>query len=135
MRDSYQVLLVEDDPWLAELYKDALETDQGCYVFWAPTAERALEHLDKNPDINLILLDMFLPEHNGIEFLHEVASYTDINTKPVVVLSSVYRHDFKMSIERWRNYGVVEYLYKPATKPEQLLSTVKKLVAEGVLTP
>ncbi len=123
---SYQVLLVEDDSWLADLYKDVLESDKNCEVFTAQTAGEALQLLDSHKKIDLILLDMFLPDHNGIEFLHEVASYSDINTLPIIILSSIYQHEFSMSDERWRHYGVVKYLYKPQTKPQDLLTSVKK---------
>ena len=123
---SYKILLVEDDLWLAELYKDVLTGEANTAVVLASTADQALEQIDKNTDLNLILLDMFLPDHNGIEFLHELASYSDINHLPVIVLSSVYQHDFAMSEERWRHYGVVKYLYKPSTKPNDLLVAVKK---------
>lgn len=121
-----KILLIEDDAWLAELYQSVLEAQKNCEVLHATTAEKALAILDKNTEVALVLLDMFLPEHNGIEFLHEMASYTDVNTVPVVVLSSVYKHDFKMSDERWRHYGVVKYLYKPDTKPKDLVAEVKK---------
>ena len=123
---STKILLVEDDPWLAELYQNTLLAETDCQVFLAGTAESALGVLDETPDVNLIVLDMFLPEHNGIEFLHELASYTDINVIPVIVLSSVYKHDFGMNEERWKHYGVVKYLYKPTTKPKDLLVEIKK---------
>lgn len=123
---SVKILLVEDDAWLAELYQTVLELDTNCKVLIAGTAAAALDTLDENPDTALIVLDMFLPEHNGIEFLHEIASYEDINSIPVIVLSSVYQHDFGMTDERWKHYGVVKYLYKPRTKPDDLLTEIKK---------
>lgn len=121
---SPQLLLVEDDAWLAELYSDSL-TAAGFSVQVAASAEAALTQLDTQPQTALIVLDMFLPDHNGIEFLHELASYTDINNLPVVVLSAVPARDFAMPVERWKHYGVVEYLYKPQTKPDQLVAAVK----------
>lgn len=126
-----KILLVEDDLWLAELYSDILETEKDCQVLRADSASDAIELLDKNTDVALIILDMFLPGHNGIEFLHEIASYSDTNTIPVIVLSSVYQHDFQMSEDRWRHYGVVEYLYKPKTRPQQLVAAVKKQLARA----
>jgi CheY-like chemotaxis protein len=126
---SVKILLVEDDIWLAELYRDVLQIEKNCTILTAGSAAQALERLDDNPEINLIVLDMFLPEHNGIEFLHEVASYNDINQVPVIVLSSVYKHDFGMSEERWRHYGVVQHLYKPQTKPQDLVIEIKKHLA------
>lgn len=126
---STKILLVEDDTWLAELYRDILQMQSGCTVLTASTAEDALDVIDETSGIDLIVLDMFLPVHNGIEFLHEVASYNDINTIPVIVLSSVYKHDFGMSEERWRHYGVALHLYKPETKPQDLLVAVKKQLA------
>ena len=123
---SIKILLIEDDLWLAELYASALMVEKTCTILTARSATEALTVLDKNPDIQLLVLDMFLPEHNGIEFLHEMASYTDINAIPVIVLSSVYQHDFGLSEERWRHYGVVKYLYKPKTKPADLVTAIKK---------
>jgi DNA-binding response OmpR family regulator len=124
-----KVLLVEDDLWLAQLYKDVLESNV-MEVDIASTADIALERLDSYlPD--LIVLDMFLPKHNGLELLHEIASYTDTAKVPVIVLSSAFKHDFGMPELRWREYGVVEYLYKPLTKPATLALTVKKhLISE-----
>jgi two-component system, OmpR family, response regulator ResD len=124
------ILLVEDDIWLAQLYKDVL-VKEGFEVSTVMTAAKALEQLDKKlPD--LMVLDMFLPAHNGLELLHEVASYSDTAKIPVVVLSSAFKHDFGMSDLRWREYGVVEYLYKPITKPVDLVACVKKqLIAEA----
>lgn len=123
-----RILLVEDDAWLSELYGDIL-TRHGCTVHRAETANAALDILNKEA-IDILILDMFLPHHNGVELLHEIASYTDTNTVPVIVLSSVYQHDFKMSEERWRHYGVVQYLYKPATKPQRLVAEVQKQLAK-----
>jgi CheY-like chemotaxis protein len=130
---SVKILLVEDDAWLAELYQTVLQSEENCQVFMASSADTALETLDQHSDVNLIVLDMFLPEHNGIEFLHELASYTDINTIPVIVLSSVYKHDFGMNEERWKHYGVVKYLYKPSTKPKDLLVEIKKQLSVGAV--
>jgi DNA-binding response OmpR family regulator len=126
------ILIVEDDIWLAQLYKDALKKES-IEVILALTAAEALEQLDGQlPD--LLILDMFLPAHNGMELLHEVASHSDTAKIPVIVLSSAFKHDFGMSDLRWREYGVVEYLYKPVTKPAGLVACVKKqLIAEATV--
>lgn len=125
---TYTILLVEDDVWLAELYRDILQTIDGCKVLHAPNAEAALAHIDTS-QLNLIILDMFLPQHNGIELLHELASYDDSSKVPVVILSSVSPNDFGMSDERWRQYGVQRYLDKSKTKPQDLVVAVKKQLA------
>jgi len=129
---KYKILLVEDDAWLAQLYQDILQTEKACDVLVASSADMALDQLDKHPKIKLILLDMVLPGHNGIEFLHEVASYADISEIPVIVLSSIYQHDFAITPDRWKHYGVKQYLYKPQTKPEDLLAAVKRQLAVEV---
>lgn len=123
------ILLIEDDPWLADLYRDVLQLNKNITVQCARSADEAFTALDEAVSINLIILDMFLPGHSGIEFLHELASYDDINTIPVIILSSVYQHDFGMSSERWSHYGVVQYLYKPKTKPNDLIAAVEKQIA------
>lgn len=120
-----KVLLVEDDLWLRELYGSALEKVVDIKLHYADSADAALGVLD-NESIDLVVLDMFLGEHNGVEFLHEIASYQDTRKLPVIVLSAVHKHDFGMQPDRWRHYSVVEYLYKPVTKPQHLIAAVSK---------
>jgi response regulator of citrate/malate metabolism len=129
-----KILLIEDDAWLSDLYKDSLKNEDAFEVLTANSAEAALEILDTQPGIVMIILDIFLPDHNGVEFLHEVASYSDTVQIPVIVLSSVPAHDFAIHTERWKHYGVVSHLYKPMTKPDRLVTEVKKqLVASPAL--
>ncbi len=124
-----KALIIEDDLWLLEMYQDSLVSG-GIEVFPASSAESGLSTLDSHEDINLIILDMFLPSHSGIEFLHEIASYSDVNKLPIIILSSVSKRDFGMTDERWLHYGVVEYLYKPQTKPQDLLVAIKKQLVQ-----
>lgn len=122
-----KILLVEDDAWLSDLYFDALS--KSSVVVRADSAEQALEIIDVN-EIDLIVLDMFLPGHNGIELLHEIASYDDSANIPVVILSAVHGREFNLANNRWHHYGVVEYLYKPETKPRQLVEVVERHLRE-----
>lgn len=124
------ILLIEDDPWLNDLYAQILADQPHCSVKTAQTAVSALGVLEDSK-IDLILLDMFLPDHSGIEFLHEIMSYTDTNQTPIIILSSVFPHDIKLSEERWNHYGVKQYLYKPKTKPNDLIVAVKKQLAKA----
>lgn len=120
------ILLVEDDAWLKELYENALSDDPSITVLTAENAETALKKIDEYKNISLIILDIFLPDHSGIELLHELGSYNDTAKIPIIILSSIAQSDFAMNQERWRHYGVVSHLYKPSTKPHQLLTEVKK---------
>lgn len=124
-----KVVLIEDDAWLAELYRDIL-TGAGFAVFHAASAEAGLTLLDEQQEVACIVLDIFLPTHNGIEFLHEYASYADISATPVIILSSVLPEDIAMDQKRWQQYGVVEHLYKPTTKPAMLVQAVEQAIAQ-----
>ena len=125
---NFNVLLIEDDAWLSDLYADVLTQHN---VIRANNADEALDLIDSKK-IDLIVLDMFLPDHNGVEFLHEIASYEDSVDIPVIILSAVARHDFGMSDERMKHYGIVEYLYKPEIKPKIVAERVKLHLTEFV---
>lgn len=120
------ILLIEDDRWLAELYGSALEAGKLYNLTVVHSAADALAVFENKNQVDLIILDMLLPDHNGVELLHEVASHHDLNAIPTIILSSIFKHDFQMDEERWKQYGVIDYLYKPTTKPDDLLGRVKK---------
>lgn len=116
-----KVLLVEDDKWLSDLYAGAVGKE--VELVRAATAEEALTAIDTRT-IDIIVLDMFLPGHNGIELIHELASYQDSLQIPIIILSSVAERDFGLKKHRFMHYNIVEYLYKPAVKPADVARVV-----------
>lgn len=61
----------------------------------------------------LIVLDLNLPNFDGIGFLELLRRHTDFKTIPVIVLSGSESH---ADMQRCRELGVVDYLVKPKTQ-------------------
>ncbi|MFF7333905.1 response regulator [Streptomyces sp. NPDC090306] len=86
----YDVLLVEDDIADAMLIQDAL-TDRGARnLTQVEDGVAALDYLrdPKNPRPDLIVLDLNMPRMNGREFLAIVKEDEELQTIPVVVLTT-----------------------------------------------
>jgi CheY-like chemotaxis protein len=118
-----RVLFVEDEPWLGELYTLLLRKEHE--VVWCRDGYDAVAHLDQQkPDV--IVLDIMLPWVNGIQLLHELASYSDTAIIPVVLFSAALPEPLDQEI--LRAYGVVAALDKATTKPKQVLETIRGVV-------
>lgn len=124
-----KILLVEPDAKLAKIYQRFLEM-VGHDVYWQATAQTALNSLDKHR-VDLIILELQLKAHNGIEFLYELRSYKDWQTTPVLIHSQVPPVLKAISPMLWDDLGIVDYLYKPATK----LVTLQRNVASILSVP
>ncbi|GLR65184.1 response regulator [Marinospirillum insulare] len=68
-----QVLVVDDDPLAAEMIAFVLE-DQGYQVYQAENAVAALELLNEQPAIELVVSDMNMPLVSGVELYRELKS-------------------------------------------------------------
>lgn len=80
------ILIVEDDPWQAELMARQLARRQFS-VKVASDGIEAFAAIDARvPDV--IVLDMMLPGPNGMTVLHELRSHADSMSIPVIVCSS-----------------------------------------------
>ena len=117
------ILLIEPDTQLAGTYAAALRT-VGYQVRTATTAQDGIFAADDQaPDI--IILELQLVSHSGIEFLYELRSYPEWQSIPVIVLSHVPPAEF---IDSWdllsTGLGVVKYVYKPRTTLTKLLQSV-----------
>jgi len=123
-----QILLIEPDRRLAETYAQALQTD-GHRVRSAAGAQAAISAADAaTPD--LIILELQLVEHSGIEFLYELRSYTDWQHIPVIVHTQVPPGEFDGSRGLLEDeLGVRSYLYKPRTSLRRLLAETRQLTA------
>ena len=90
------ILLVEDDPGDQKLIKLSLERQRiSNDVFVAETAEEALDYLSRSkagdsecPPIDLILLDLNMPGMGGKEFLRRIKEDDQLDTIPVVILTT-----------------------------------------------
>lgn len=121
MDEIKNILLAEDDNLIADLYKRLL-TNAGYLVDLAVDGQEALEKLSKT-HYKLILLDIMMPQKNGIEVLQELKSsnYPSKDT-PVIVLSNLGQDDI---ISQCLNLGAVGYLVKSQNLPDEIVNKVK----------
>lgn len=120
-----RILLIEPDRLLALTYRQAL-SQAGHQVLSCPGAQAGITAADKiQPE--LIILELQLVEHSGIEFLYEFRSYPEWQTIPVLIHTNVPPAEFNGSWDiLGRELGIETYLYKPRTSLKQLISTVRE---------
>jgi DNA-binding response OmpR family regulator len=125
-----RILLVEPDTKLANTYRTSLDA-AGHTVLWKAHAQDAVYEADKfKPD--MVLLELQLAAHNGIEFLYEFRSYVDWQKIPVVLLTMVQPHALQITPQNMEMLGIVRCLYKPATTLQQLRRAVNEATLVSV---
>lgn len=103
-----KVLIVEDDPMVAEFNKRYLEQVGGFrLVEIAHSVDEALTVLEQK-EIDLILLDIFMPGMNGLELLSQIRK---LGKGVDVIVVSAARDSY--SIKKALQFGAVDYLIKP----------------------
>lgn len=117
------ILLIEPDHSLARAYKSALESANHS-VSISTSAQTAVDAADETcPDV--VIMELQLIAHSGIEFLYEFRSYADWQKIPVIILSRVPPAEFNQCARTMREHlGVAQYCYKPQTDLKQLLHVV-----------
>ena len=87
---SLNILLVEDVPLNAEIATNLLE-QRGHEIIWAETGEDALSFVYTEDDLDLILLDMQLPDINGDEVARQIREDDHFDSLPIVALTANVR--------------------------------------------
>lgn len=104
------VLVIDDDAMVAELNRSYIGQVPGfncCGV--ASTLQQAKERLaQSHPAVDLILLDIYMQQENGLDLLPELRSAQQ-NIDVIIISSAADAATIKNSL----NYGVVDYLIKP----------------------
>jgi two-component system, cell cycle response regulator DivK len=121
-----QVLVVEDNERNMKLFRDVLKAS-GFRTLEAPTGERAVElALEERPD--LVLMDIQLPDIDGIEALRRLKADERFGPVPVVALTAQAMEGDR---ERFLAAGFDGYLSKPVDIAD-FVATVKRYCEEGV---
>jgi two-component system, chemotaxis family, response regulator PixG len=104
-----QVLVVDDDRNIREVVSMCLHKLKGWDVLTAASGQEGLNGIEiKNPDV--IILDVMMPEMDGLAFLRRLRSNPDTKQIPVILLTANrYLPDKSLLTE----LGVVETISKP----------------------
>lgn len=102
------VLIVEDDPMVAMINEEYLSTFQNIKILGRTYTEKDTLDFLKNNRVDLIILDVFLGEENGIEILKNIRTlgYT---TDVIMITSANGGEDIKKAF----SLGCIDYLIKP----------------------
>lgn len=120
---TQKVLVVEDSQLLHRMFDMILARGPGFQVVHAMNGKEGLEKLAENPDVEVILLDINMPQMNGLEFLGKVQAENQLRDIPVVIVSTEGKEE---DIIRGLKAGAKAYIKKPFQAPD-LLQVIEKV--------
>ena len=121
------ILVVEDDPTVADIYSLAL-TRAGYEVVTASDGIEALERAAASrPDF--VFLDIRMPRMDGVEVLSKLAQRADLDAMPVVMLSNF---DDPALVKACRELGAKDYMVKAGLNPAELPNVVSRWLGRPV---
>jgi len=110
MQTPKTILIVEDNPINLKLLRDILNF-QKFEVLEAVDGKSALESVEKNYNkIDLILMDLQLPDINGLEVIKNIKAVPNSQNLQIIVVSA---HAMESDIKKCREAGCIDYITKP----------------------
>lgn len=124
-QDPIHVLLIEDDPAIADMYRVQLEFD-GFRVTLATTGEIGYTNVvSGRPDI--VLLDLLLPDRSGLEIMSDIKEKLPMHP-PVVILSN---YGEPSMMDRGFSLGALEYLVKSRVTPASVSHSIRGWIKQA----
>jgi DNA-binding response OmpR family regulator len=112
-----KILIVEDDPAVRDILKIALERE-GMIVEAVGNGERALKSFRSADTLDLVILDIMLPDIDGITLCQEFRRSSDV---PIVMLTA---REGERNVVVGLEVGADDYVTKPAS-PAEIVSRVR----------
>ncbi|HUP94939.1 MAG TPA: response regulator transcription factor [Burkholderiales bacterium] len=125
-----KVLVVDDHALIRTALRGVLgQLDGGLTMLEASDCRSAFDLIEKQPDLDLVLLDLNLPGKNGLAALEELR--TRYPALPVVVLSSA---NDRASVMQALDLGAMGYIPKVSSN-EVLVSALRLVLSGGIYIP
>jgi DNA-binding NarL/FixJ family response regulator len=126
-----KILVVDDHVLIREALRGVLKELRGeaVVIIEASDSRQAMRQIEQNSDVELVLLDLGLPDSDGFEILIELGNRYP--TTSVVVLSA---HQDRESVVQALELGVLGFIPKSATR-EVMLSAFNLIFAGGTYIP
>lgn len=125
--ENRRILVVDDEPHIGRIIQMKLE--QGPFtVVLAEDGEAALEAIERDPGIALVVLDLMMPKLSGLDVLASLRATESTRELPTVVLTAAGEEDQQRNAMR---LGATEFLTKPFS-PKKLYTMIAQLLGVPV---
>lgn len=123
MADKKKILLVEDDPFLIDLYSARLKKEDFSVLVADDEREGFEKSITEKPD--LIILDISLPENEDFELLRKIKNSDKVGKIPVIILS-----DLELESERIeaKESGADDYFVRSQVAFGDVVETIKNIL-------
>jgi DNA-binding response OmpR family regulator len=115
------VLVIESDKWLGDHYQRLLEK-QGYQVLRSLNGHDAIDIIDDNMPA-AIVMSLLLNGPTGLALLHELQSYTDTGSIPVIVCTTLSN----ITLEDLEPYGVKRLIDTTSMQPSDIVAAVRSV--------
>jgi len=119
---AHPILVVEDDPVMVAFLEEYLSGSFATSV--VDNAKDAILMLQKGEEVSLVILDLFMPEMDGFEFLEALRLESRFNRLPILVLSGSENSEDRV---RALEAGADDFVVKPFN-PLELTARVRNLI-------
>jgi len=124
--EQRHVLVADDEPHIGRIIKMKLE--QGPFrVTLAYDGQEAIDVLEANSDISLVLLDLMMPNLSGLDVLARIRSTDRLKHLPCIILTAAGQ---EVQHQRAMELGATGFLTKPFS-PKKLYARTAELAGLG----
>lgn len=121
-----RILVIDDEPAVQDLIQLLLERF-GYELIRALNVSTAVQILRQKPLPDLVLLDLMLPDVDGLELLRQIRATKVFDNLPVIIVSALADSD---QIRKGLETGADRYITKPGLA-HNLLKTVQDVLKTG----
>jgi len=118
-----KILIVEDDPFLSEMYSTKLLQEKFEVELAGDGREALKKAAESHPD--LILLDIVLPKMDGFETLGKIKKDPALKHIKVIALTNLGQ---KEEVEKGLSLGADDYIVKAHFTPSEVINKVKQIL-------
>lgn len=116
-----RILVIDDDQWFADVVGRQLK-DANYEIEYANDGVAAMKRIDRHPP-HVIILDLFMPGPDGLALLHELQSYSDLASVPVILCSNSIP---SVPLKTLVPYGIVAVLDKTTMTPNDVVAATRR---------
>lgn len=125
-----KIMVIEDEEMLLQAISKKLQSS-GFETVTCTNAQQALDYLKNlKGRLDAIWLDYYLPDMDGLEFMHEVKKNENWSKIPVIVVSNSASEQKKNSMLA---LGIKRYILKAKYRLEDIVAIIKKVIEENSL--